>query len=436
MQVKHFIRFGSHRETKVFLNPAIKDQIYGIIINANVLAHTPVAIYKLLGFNFKELRYIIEPQTHILQFDPYKYYSTKNKNGVCLKSSVATLFEEYGAPYAKISTTMKTVESEEVLANLETLTKNVLKFQQEFLKNNFQKISEEDGYSDYEQSSEQIPNPLYLIPPYFFVTMESFDKWLKINIQAIEFAKKLCQDLNDLAAELIIEKQILSDKNKRKELVKKYKETGIKTLLLWIDDFDECEENSEIFKELVQFLKEIKKENIEVINLYGGYLSIILSNKRLLSGFCHGPGYGECRAVKPVGGGIPTAKYYLPFIRQRVDFEIAFQILKKKNLLTSEYFKEVCNCEKCRELIKRPYEVTFFQYGTYKVELSKNMRQIPTEDTLINNQTHYLLQRFIEQKNCHPSKDLKDFKAFIEWNTKHRICSTNHLEKWIEVIEQ
>ncbi|MDQ1354463.1 MAG: hypothetical protein QG657_4772, partial [Acidobacteriota bacterium] len=93
--ISHYLRFGSHKETKILKHRFLKEELFGLTLNANVVAHTPASIYKMIFLNFHKANYFIDPQTYILQLDPLKYYSTeKIKNGekeMELKSSVDTL---------------------------------------------------------------------------------------------------------------------------------------------------------------------------------------------------------------------------------------------------------------------------------------------------------------------------------------------------------
>ncbi|MDQ1350212.1 MAG: hypothetical protein QG657_513, partial [Acidobacteriota bacterium] len=146
--------------------------------------------------------------------------------------------------------------------------------------------------------------------------------------------------------------------------------------------------------------------------------------------------YGEYRGIKPVGGGIPTAKYYLPYISKRIDFELASSVLKKKALFNEKYFTEICDCAMCKHLLKPvPDETNFFGYGNY-IESKSGKSQIPTEDTLMNNQLHYLLRRFSDINKVNVPGEKKRFNEFIAWNNQHRIVSTQHLENWIKALDE
>lgn len=77
--INHYIRFGSNKEAKILRNRALKGKSFGLTMNANVIAHTPASIYRMLFTSFPDIDFFIDPQTYIVQFDPLKYYSSKKK---------------------------------------------------------------------------------------------------------------------------------------------------------------------------------------------------------------------------------------------------------------------------------------------------------------------------------------------------------------------
>lgn len=435
--LEHYVRFGSHRETKVLMDPSIKKKIHGITLNANVVAHTPASIFRLLSIKFGRKDYFIDPQTYLVQFDPLKYYSTApSKNKIQLKKSVETLVKEYGKPANRIIKSMQSLNPEDFHDVIDIFTDKVIKFQQNFMKKSFSEISEREGYDDYEEEHDDLDYPKYIIPPYFFQTIEDLRQrrgWLKLNEMAIKRA--INKKVSNLAAEIVIEKQLLIDEGLRKQITDTYNALDIKTILLWIDEFKETEENELYFECLNKLINELNNsKNRRIINLYGGYFSIILMKKGVIHGICHGPGYGEYRGVKPIGGGIPTAKFYLPTIGNRIDFEQAFSILKLQDLFNEKYFDEICNCSMCKRLLgQHPDEKKFFAYGQYEMAKS-GMREIPTEETLCYNQIHYLLNRLFDFRNFNLESEKLKFERFIKWNDNHRLVSTNHLKKWLKFM--
>jgi hypothetical protein len=439
-QISHYIRFGSHKETKILRHRALKDKAFGLTLNANVVAHTPASLYRMLFTSLPDIDFFIDPQTYIVQLDPLRYYSSeKIINGekvTQLKNSVQTLLKEYGKPVTGIINHMQSLDASDMKNGIAELTKNVIDFQKHFLFNSYKSKEVDDGYGDYSDSQEydeKIIEPQYVIPPYFFLSLDE-KNWLELNEHAIREALKL-ERPEKIAAEIVMEKQILFSDSFLNEITDVYNSIDeIGTLFIWMDDFNETIVSSGYIEKFIKFLE--KFENKRIINLFGGHFSLLLCKEGILKGFCHGPGYGEHRGVKPVGGGRPTAKYFLPQISQRIDFELATSVLQKKNLLNERYFSEVCDCQVCKQLLSPvPDEINFSEYGKYTMSSTKKS-QIPTEDTLSNNQLHYLLKRFSDIKKTNLRDDKKRFREFIEWNSRMRIVSTQHLENWIEVLDE
>ena len=207
---------------------------------------------------------------------------------------------------------------------------------------------------------------------------------------------------------------------------------GLESVLVWIDDFDETDVPDYSLSYLVNFYTAL---DAKVINLYGGGFSNLLCKQKILSGFCHGPGYGESRGVKPVGGGIPNAKYYLPYIMKRVNYEDAYRLLKSKNVLNENYFRDVCNCEKCRQLLRDPFDQSFYsEFGLYKLS-STGKSNIPTQNTLFNNHVHFLNRRFQEIDVMTIDDIILYFESFLKWNAENKKISTQHIDNWLSIIE-
>lgn len=438
--ISHYLRFGSHKETKVLRHRTLRGKSFGLTMNANVVAHTPSSIYKMLFTRFPDIDLFIDPQTYIVQLDPLRYYSTeKIINGekvTQLKSSVQTLLTEYGKPVSNVITNMERLDASDLENGTAELTRNVIHFQKHFLAESYRSNEEDDGYGDYrdyEDYEEKIIEPRYIIPPYFLLPLDEVDDWLPLNERALREALK-DENPDKIAAEIVLEKQVLLSPYAEKIAGTYNSIREIETLLIWIDDFDEAEVSPVYLKKFIDFLE--KFEDKKIINLYGGHFSLLLCKEGILNGFCHGPGYGEHRGVKPVGGGIPTARYYLPHIYQRIDFELASSVLNKKGLLNERYFDEVCDCQVCRQLLSPvPDETKFYEYGKYMLS-STGKSEIPTEDTLKNNQLHYLLKRFSDIKKIDLPDQKKRFREFIDWNKRMKIVSTQHLENWLEVLDE
>lgn len=146
--INHYIRFGSHKETKILKDRALKDKAFGLTLNANVVAHTPASLYRMLFTSFPDIDFFIDPQTYIVQLDPLRYYSSeKIINGekvTQLKNSVQTLLKEYGKPVTGIINHMQSLDASDMKNGIAELTKNVIDFQKHFLLNSYKSREVDD----------------------------------------------------------------------------------------------------------------------------------------------------------------------------------------------------------------------------------------------------------------------------------------------------
>lgn len=438
--MEHYLRFGSHAEAKIFKE--IKKHNFGITINANVIAHTPLSISKLLFIQLSKKDYFIDPQTYIFQVDPIKYYSATKGYEVVLKESIEVLLGEYKTQIADSVKKLQQPDFNVIKNNLKQLTENVIEFQVDFLNKTFNKFSKEVGYSEYYKLFEKKNGfPKYLIPPYFFLTLDNakgknISEWLELNIQAIKFSerhKAVSKEL--LAAELVLDNKLLLDEKKLNEIAKAYNSIDVKTIFLWIDQFDTYDQTHLVLKNYIVFLKKFK--NKKIISLYGSFFDLLLTKEKVLGGFCHGPGYGEHRGVKPVGGGIPTAKFYLPSVYQRIRAEDAESIIAKKELFNSKYFSQICDCVQCKKILKGSDSLeTDFLKGYSDTQLSKKGRETPTSNTLKNNQLHYLYKRFFENQTMTVKKFIEDSALMIKWLSENTTIAYDYLIVWKKIFDE
>jgi uncharacterized C2H2 Zn-finger protein len=204
--------------------------------------------------------------------------------------------------------------------------------------------------------------------------------------------------------------------------------------MIWIDNFNHYDEDV-LLEKYVLFLNKLKGKKI---SLYGSFFDLLLSKKSILSGFCHGPGYGEHRGVKPVGGGIPTAKFYLPLLFQRVRAESAEQVLSKKRLFLKDiYFKKVCNCQRCQTAFKnsKDLSVDFIKYYS-ETHLSKKGRETPNPETLRNNQLHFIFKRLQEISHITIDSFNNEAEEDVKWLEKNNLIPYRHIRIWKDIINE
>lgn len=357
----HILRYGTNAEQKHI--ESLSKTFDTLSINGNMLAYTPGSISKfLLTHCIEEGKcFFIDPITHAFQhsIDKIMSYSQKEKKFV-VKKSIKNLTDAYGDPIkSKIEAGKIVIPSD--FDNADTrkaFCNRVLEFQNDTITTQLQ----EKGFLEYiEDDPEALSqlSPCFLIPPYFYLTLSSYDSWLSLNIDFLKIALQNYSS-DKIYAQIVVNKDILQYESMRNSICNAYLESGIKNILIWIDDFNEHDSSYEILKSYAELIKYFSVNGINIYNLYGGYFSIILSKffddlGFKLSGVGHGLEYGESRAVVPVGGGIPTSKYYYYPLHKRLDYQLSTELLQSLGYLNNpidSYYKDICNCPQCKTTLK------------------------------------------------------------------------------------
>mgnify|MGYP000863663480 CR=1 FL=1 len=368
--IKHILRYGTNAEQKYIEN--LHYTFDTLAINGNMLAYTPGALAKFLMTHCLDLDrkgcFFIDPITHAFQhsIDKIKTYNKKNKKFV-IKKSISNLINCYGEPIkSKIASNKIIIPNDFSNYNIkENFCTNVINFQLNTIKEQLNK----KGFLEYFCGEKDLLDklePCFVIPPYFYITESTYNDWLPLNIEFINIAKKLYKNKN-IFGQLVISKEVLTSKSFREDVSEKYSSCEIKDLLIWIDDFNEHEASINLLEGYIDLIKCLNKNNINVYNLYGGFFSIMLTKSKeelgfQLKGVGHGLEYGEHRAVVPVGGGIPTSKYYYYPLHQRLDYKLSSELLETLGYFedkvqgAEKYYKDICKCNECKEVIQHDIE--------------------------------------------------------------------------------
>lgn len=391
MQIKHWMMFGTFAEQRHFVYPT-KDTYQGVVINGNMAAHAPDGLAAFLLEKTNNLPYIIDPITHAFQHD-VNAVKTRDKDPSKrkIKSSIEKIANYYGEPIKSIVGN-RPIRPPDFKDNsiLTSFVKNCLKFQKDIISTSM----ENNESIKYILPTKINLLPYALIAPYFYMTETSIDKWIEINLEAVNIANS---SNNNLFAFILIDKGILTNSDMLNKVIDKYKRTDVKGYIIWIDDFNETEATSSQLKGYRDLVNGLKKDNIEILNLHGSYFSLLLAsnlNDFSLSGVCHGPEYGEYRSVIPVGGGIPIARYYIPELHSRIRYREVLEILSSKEWLNnhSVFYNKVCSCDECKETIKADIS-NFTLFGITESKQrgdSSVFIDYPTTEASIHCLQHYL----------------------------------------------
>ncbi len=394
----HWVRYGTSMDQALY-EPSILDGVDAFVINASSLAHTPTSISKFVDQGLSRKAYCVDPQTHAFQHDLSHIQSRAKTTSGQLKKSIAKLVEKYGYLIAKAIVEDSRPVTPDDFAPLDSsevkeFTRKVLEFQEKCIEDELRR-GERKKYYDYlekkDAGSAEL-RPFLLTAPYFYLTSKTLAAWLPINCELVGVAKKLKKG-SRIAAQIVISKDILEHSDSTNRILEHYKAVQPDLIHLWVDSFDEQEVSQEQLESYCEFVTGLCSL-ARTTNLYGGFFTTMLSTSGKipnLAAVCHGPEYGESRPVKPVGGGIPSAKYYLRPIHRRLLVRDALRALRALGYLetTERYFAEACKCGECKSIFSADPE-SDFEEGFTRTEPSESGREFPTLATRRHCGKHYL----------------------------------------------
>jgi hypothetical protein len=399
------VRYGISADQR-YLTGDFLNTYEATVINGNMVAHIPAALADFLGDRTTQSSgvkpFVIDPLTHAFQHDPSKVRArrtTAHGEEEHTKSSILKMSRAFGEPVSS------RVGAEAVVASdfrdpgqLADFCSRVVEFQigtieREARAKRFWKYLE---YLRIEQSMK----PAVVIAPYFWMTPATLDRWLDINVSFIDCALGQSGGL-PLFAELVLTDDVLMDQESSRLIARRYGDSGCAGVLLWIDSFSEQEASVARLLAFARLARTLTRTfGKHVINLYGGYFSILLCQVpelAILSGVCHGLEYGEDRSVVPVGGGLPMAKFYLPAYHHRLRYPDAVRAVRRLGGFASaaDFHDLVCSCPACEGAITQDPGTEFAAYGrTNPVQFRRQDQVVtlnyPTKETKDLCLRHYL----------------------------------------------
>lgn len=445
LKLQHMVRYGTVADQK-FISE-FREYFQAVIINGNILAHIPSAMADFVGQNKTKMEFIVDPLTHAFQHDIEKLKSDKGK----LKSSIKKLLDYYGSPVKDVILSGEVILPDDFNDDdvARDFCKRVLQFQTETID---EQAQEKDFAKYLNYVGINKVDPVVLVAPYFYMTYSTFDEWLNVNLKLLRLSKELnCE--KPLFAQIVVSRDLLLDESKRVEIVKRYSEAHCDGVLLWIDDFSEYEANLPLLESFVDIIIKFCRVNVNIYNLYGGYFSILLTkmlNDGCLSGVCHGLEYGESRGVIPVGGGIPTSKYYYFPLHKRIRYGDAARLLLNAGILTDQqnghkqYYDNICKCPECQKVIGNDIN-NFSKYGEGKpIEFKRKNQNVtlnyPTTETKAHCLRHYLNSKNKEFNEVNILSKETLLKNLSETKKKYQrqlgLDQVAYFENWKKVLEK
>jgi hypothetical protein len=218
------------------------------------------------------------------------------------------------------------------------LVKNVVDFQKSIMEN---KNSEEKlllALLD-EDDSSLLSNKI-IVPPYFINDGSKISQ--EKNIEFIEYSFNIKGKDSNIYAPIVIDEDILFDKILREKLIEKYSNAEKDGFLFWVTDFKETEKDIEALEAYTSFIRDLKSKNKEkdIIGLYSGYFSLLLSKFGFLDGITQGVAISDYKNPEVVGGG-GRPRYYVPIAHQMTSTDSAADLLNTNKILFQ------CKCPVC-----------------------------------------------------------------------------------------
>lgn len=439
----HLVRYGIAADQKYLVDEFLEtyDQL---VINASMVAYMSAGLAFFITQRTKNKPYFIDPQTHAFQHGvEYLQSSSENSEGK-IKKSIKVLIEGYGDPVKQIIDKNQSIlpEDFENSKGRKGFCERVIKFQLETIAKKAQESENAEYWKFLKEKGIVADNsfkPSFVVAPYFYITGNTFSEWLKVNIDCAKDSKSIAEnEKSALAVQIVISKDVLSNSEQIDELIKKYSTINKPAaFLIWIDSFSEQRASKEALKGFIKLAKGLR-DSAPAINLYGGFFSVMLNHLGILAGVTHGLEYGEDRAVIPVGGGVPIAKFYLPTLHSRLLFRDAVRAVRQLDGMENidKFHEQVCNCKLCQDVISKNPNEDFEKFGEEKP--GRNGRQYPTPETKDNSVRHYMWCKQEEYKHKTNTPEILEQLKTSGERLKRVLGleNTEHCNKWAEVLSE
>lgn len=181
-----------------------------------------------------------------------------------------------------------------------------------------------------------LQNPFRYVPPYWAVS-GSKDPWWALSLDAIgqSVERKGGASLHPILC--LREAPEISTFSDLIQCLS----AEIQRVFLWKSQWDETKATQRDIDQWVYVIRSAAAHGIEVLNLYGGYLSVLMTALGL-AGFNHGVGYSEKRDARRLGEtGAPPARYYVPALHQFLPVPTAQAVV---SYLPVQW---LCDCQGC-----------------------------------------------------------------------------------------
>jgi len=255
--------------------------------------------------------------------------------------------------------------------------------------------------------------PLHLIPPYWAVSGRG-DPWWALTRNAVAIA------LADHPGRImpIVTLRSGASLSLFAELIDDLPD-GCDGLYCWASDWNEADATDEDVDGWFGAISAGAQRGISVRNLYGGYLSVLMTAKGL-AGINHGIGYSESRDSDRLSAtGAPPTRYYFPALREFFSVPSAQPVIDH---LPTEWS---CDCDVCARVAD--------EYGRPQVG------RLSTQDL----KRHFLISRHREflRVDAGLAAELANLREVGQWVVDHerRFLPARHGERlldWAAAVER
>jgi hypothetical protein len=441
MSVDHWMTFSTFAEQDHFSYPE-KNAYQGVIINGNMAAYAPAGLAAfLLEKTSADTSYLIDPLTHAFQHDPGLIEGVDGRP----KASIQKMADAYGAPVSDyVGFKPLLPENFESRKLLDAFVARCINYQ----KCQLSDYMKESDAAKYLLDPDTSLPPYAIIAPYFYLTETTIHEWLPVNFRAALSTVNQLEGTAKCFAAIVVSQGVLLAPDLIAHILSTFSGVRLDGFLLWADNLDEQSAAGAELNGLLTLARGLRGGGSrEVINLHGGYFSILAAGPLgdgAMSGVAHGPEFGEFRSVVPVGGGIPISRYYVPKLHSRMRYREAAAIFREANWLSSaeEFHGNVCDCVECKSVLDGdPGNFTKFGEGNAKQVRRRHgivSIDFPTKEAKARCLRHYLQRKHREYAAASKApreallKNLRDGE--IEYRDLVGLSGVAHLQLWRKVF--
>ena len=449
------VRYGISADQR-YLAGEFLDAYSATVINGNMVAHIPAALGQFLTDRTARETgpkpFIIDPLTHAFQHDPSKVRTKRMRDGKEVeetKLSILKMSQAFGEPVQSRVGEQAVLPSDFAdEARSREFCERVLDFQLNTIE---RQARQQKSWKYLQYLGVQTMKPAVVIAPYFWMTAGTMDDWLPRNIWFVECARDFAET-TPLCAQVVVTRDVLTDDGERDRLAQAYGTSPCDGILLWIDQFSEHEVSAKHLLGFGELVRKLTREFAKpVVNLYGGYFSILLcrlEDLAFLQGVCHGLEYGEDRSVVPVGSGLPMAKFYLPAHHRRLRYPQALRAVRDIYggfESAGAFLRNVCACDECRSVVQSDPAQDFAAYGRSRPIRFRRRGGVvtldyPTKETKDHCLRHYL---HVKRQEFEDARSLTTDQVAANLEEHHsraaRLIGKNevhYLKAWAEALQQ